>query len=114
MRILAELPDLGRHVASYPRNGDVIAVAIEQGWKYFTCPGDSKSVDITSMFDSSSRDGDHLLDFLTHIKDIRHTEEKEIVDNIMNFWKEESFIDEHGKRIVELKDNAVIIVKGLS
>ncbi|XP_078375828.1 histamine N-methyltransferase-like [Oculina patagonica] len=114
MSILAELPDLGRHVASYPRNGDVISVAIEQGWKYFTCPGDTISVNIASMFDSSSREGDHLLDFLTHIKDIRQTEEIEIVDNITNFWKEQWFINELGKRIIELKDNAVIIVKGFA
>ena len=114
IRILAHLPDLGPHVAAYPRNADVIAVAIEQGWKYFTCPGDSKSVDITTMFDSFSPEGNHLLDFLTHTKDIRQNEEKEIVESIMNFWKEQSFINEHGKRIVELKDNAVIIVKGFS
>ena len=100
-----------RLVNSISRNKNVVAVAKQKGWKYFICPGDSKSLDITAIFDSSSLEGNYLFDFLTFRMDVRQNE-KETVEKILKFWKEQSRINENGRRIVELRDNAVIIVKG--
>ena len=93
---------------------DVITVAREKGWKYFECPGDSKYLDIAAIFDGSLKtEGDELLNFMAgRIINVRQSEEKETVEKMLNFWKEESFLSEDGKRIVELKDFAVVILKG--
>ncbi len=111
---IRKLPDefSDQHVALYPSNGDVIAVAITRGWKYFVCPGDFKSLDVTAIFDWSSHEGGYLLDFLTARIDVRQSEEKATVEEILKFWQDQSFINEHGRRIVTLRDNAVIILKG--
>ena len=100
-------------VAAYPSNGDVIQIARERRWKYFVCPGDFKHLDITGIFDSSSCEGNHLLDFLMFREDFRQNEGKDIVEKVLKFWEEQSFTNEQGRRMVKLKDNAVIIFKGL-
>lgn len=113
LKFARKFPD--QRSPSIPRNRDVIAVAIQQGWKYFACTGDSKHLDITAIFDSSSSDGNYLLDFLTDKINARQNNEKqETVERILNFWEEQSFINEQGRRVVELKDNAVVILKGLT
>ena len=97
---------------SFPRNKDVVSVAIKRGWKFFACPGDSNSLDITTIFDSSSRGGNYLLDFLTNRVQLRQTEGMETVRKILKFWKQQSYVNEDGRRIVDIRDHAVIIVKG--
>ena len=97
---------------SFPRNRDVVAVAEQREWKYFACPGDCNILDITPIFDSSSIVGNYLLDFLTNEEDVRQNEDKETVEKILKFWKQQSYINEDGRRIVGIKDNAVIIFKG--
>ena len=97
---------------SFPRSKDVIAVAEQRGWKYFACPGDCNILDITPIFDSSSIVGNYLLDFLTNEEDVRQNEDKETVQKILKFWKQQSYINEDGRRIVGIIDNAVIILKG--
>ena len=97
---------------SFPRNRDVVAVAEQRGWKYFACPGDCNILDITAIFDSSSSVGNYLLDFLTNQKDVRQNEDKETVKKILKFWKRQSYINEDGRRIVGIMDNAVIVLKG--
>lgn len=102
-----------RLINSMTRNNNVVDVAREKGWKYFVCSGDFKSLDITSIFISSSLEGNSLLDFLTYRMGVRQNENSETVEKMLKFWEEESSISEQGKRVVELGDNAVIIVKGL-
>ena len=97
---------------SFPRNRDVVAVAEQKGWKYFACPGDCNILDITPIFDSSSSVGSYLLDFLTNQKDVRQNEDEETVKKMLKFWKRQSCINEDGRRIVGIIDNAVIILKG--
>ena len=97
---------------SFPRNRDVVAVAEQRGWNYFACPGDCNILDITDIFDSSSIVGNYLLDFLTNEKDVRLKEDKETVEEILKFWKGQSYINEEGRRIVGIIDNAVVILKG--
>lgn len=102
-----------RLINSMTRNNNVVDVAREKGWKYFVCSGDFKSLDITSIFITSSLEGNSLLDFLTYRMGVRQNENSETVEKMLKFWEEESSISEQGKRVVELGDNAVIIVKGL-
>ena len=97
---------------SFPRNKDVVSVATKRGWKFFACPGDSSSLDITAIFDSSSRGGNYLLDFLTNRVQLRKSEGMETVRKILKFWKQQSFVNKEGRRIVEIQDHAVIILKG--
>ena len=97
---------------SFPRNRDVVAVAEQRGWNYFACPGDCDILDITDIFDSSSIVGNYLLDFLTNEENVRLKEDKETVEKILKFWKGQSYINEDGRRIVGIMDNAVIILKG--
>ena len=44
--------------------------------------------------------------------DVRKNEQRATVRKILQFWKNQSFLSEEGKRIVELWDKAVIILKG--
>ena len=97
---------------SFPRNRDVVAVAEQRGWNYFACPGDCDILDITDIFDSSSIVGNYLLDFLTNEENVRLKEDKETVEKILKFWKRQSYVNEDGRRIVGIMDNAVIILKG--
>ena len=97
---------------SFPTNRDVIAVAEQRGWNYFACPGDCNILDITDIFDSSSIVGNDLLDFLTNENNVRLNEDKETVEKILKFWKGQSYVNEDGRRIVGIIDNAVIILKG--
>ena len=109
MRFAGHFPDQ-RH-RSFPRNKDVVAVAKQRGWKYFVCSGDSNELDITNIFDSSSPHGNHLLNFLTNRRELRQNEKKETVESILKFWEEQSFVNAQGRRIVQLRDNTVIILK---
>ncbi|XP_078378537.1 histamine N-methyltransferase-like [Oculina patagonica] len=110
MMFAAKFPDV--RSPSTPRNRDVVATATQRGWRHFACPGDSNNLDITNIFDSSSREGNNLLDFLTNRVDVRQNEEKETLERILKFWKDQSFMSEQGRKIVKLRDNAVIILKG--
>ena len=110
LKFARKFPD--QRSPSFPRNKDVVAVAIQRGWKFFACPGDSNSLDITAIFDSSSRVGNYLLDFLTNRVQLRRNEEMEKIKKILKFWKQQSFVNEKGRRIVEIRDHAVIILKG--
>lgn len=50
--------------------------------------------------------------FLTNRVQLRENEEKETIKKILKFWEQQSFIVEDGRRIVEIGDNAIIILKG--
>ena len=93
---------------------DVITVAREKGWEYFECPGDSNYLDIAAIFDGSLKsEGNELLNFMAgRIINVQQSEKKETVEKMLNFWKEGSFLSEDGKRNVELRDFAVVILKG--
>ena len=94
-------------------NKDVKDVAEKNGWKYVECSGESKTCDITAIFDSSSQLGNHLLDFLTHWVDVRTTASQEDLQNILDYWRNESVDDGQSKKMVMMKMGAIIIFKGL-
>ena len=98
---------------AYYCNKDVKDVAEKNNWKYAECSGESKTCDITAIFDGSSQEGNLLLDFLTYWVDVRATPSKDDLQKILNFWKNASVDDGHGKKVITLKMRAVIILKGL-
>ncbi|KAL9968834.1 hypothetical protein ACROYT_G020973 [Oculina patagonica] len=98
---------------AYYSNRDVKDVAEKNGWKYVECSGESKTCDVSAIFDGSSQEGNLLLDFLTHCVDVRATASKDDLRKILNFWENESVDDGHGKKVVTLKMGAVIILKGM-
>ena len=62
LKLAAKFPN--QRNPSLPRNKDVIALATQRRWKYFACPVNTNNLDITAIFDSSSWEGNYLLDFL--------------------------------------------------
>ena len=105
MKFASKFPEL--RSPSFPRNRDVVAVARQKGWKYFVCPGNSNNLDITNILNNSSRKGGYLLDFLTNRVDVRQNEKQETFEKVFKFWEEQSFINEHGRRIVELNSRTM-------
>ena len=75
-------------------------------------PKASNNLDITAIFDSSSREGSYLLEFWTNWVHLWENEEKETIKKMLKFWGQHSFVDQDGRRIVEIRDNAVVILKG--
>ncbi|KAJ7393851.1 hypothetical protein OS493_003518 [Desmophyllum pertusum] len=98
---------------AYYSNRHVKDVAEKNGWKYVECSGETKTCDITAIFDESSREGNQLLDFLTHWLDVRVTATKDNLQKILNFWENESVDDGLGKKMVKMRMGAVIIFKGM-
>ena len=94
-------------------NIDVKDVAEKNGWKYVECSGESKTCDITAIFDGSSQLGNNLLDYLTHWVDVRATATEDDLRKILDYWENESADVGHGKRVVTMKTGAVIIFKGM-
>ncbi|XP_078381533.1 histamine N-methyltransferase-like [Oculina patagonica] len=98
---------------AYYSSKEVRDVAEKSGWKYVECPGETKSLDITAIFDRSSEQGNKLLDFLTHCVNVRETASQDNLMKVLNFWQNECTEDGRGKKIIGLKTRAVIILKGV-
>ena len=59
----------------------------------------------------SSRNGNHLLNCLTNRRELCQDQKKETAENISKVWEEHSFVNAQGRRIVQVRDKAVIILK---
>ena len=94
-------------------NRQVKDVAEKNGWKYVECSGESKTCDITAIFDASSHEGNRLLDFLTHWVNVRTTASDDELRKILKFWENESVDDGHGKKEVTMRMGAIVIFKGM-
>lgn len=94
-------------------NRQVKDVAEKNGWKYVECSGESKTCDITAIFDASSEEGNRLLDFVTHWADVRATASGNDLRKILKFWENESVGDGHGKKEVTMRMGAIVIFKGM-
>ena len=99
--------------AVYKSSKEVTDVAKKNGWKYVECPGETINCDITAIFDSSSVDGNLLLDFLTHRVNARATASQENLQKIISYWENECTEDGSGKKIIKMMLLMVIIFKGL-
>ena len=98
---------------AYHDSKDITDVAKTNGWKYVKCPGEIKTCDLTAIFDRSSVEGNHLLDFLTHWANIRLTASQENLQKILSFWKDQCIEDGRGRKMLKWKTRAVMIVKGM-
>ena len=96
---------------AYYSSKDVTDVAKKNGWKYVECPGDPINCDITAIFDRSSVEGNHLLDFLTHWVNVRITASHENLLKILNFWENECIGDIPGVKKVKMVVRMVVIFK---
>ena len=98
---------------AYRSNKEITDVAKKNRWKYVECSGENKNLDITAIFDSSSVDGNHLLDFITHWAHVRMTAGPENLQKILDFWANECFEDGHGRKLANFQLKTVVIFKGL-
>ena len=98
---------------AYLSNKHVKDIADKNGWKYVECPGETKTCDITAIFEQSSPKGNQLLDFLTHWVNVRMTASEDNLRKILGFWKDECVDNGHGKKLVKMAMGAVVILKGM-
>jgi len=96
---------------AYHSSKEVTDVAKKNGWKYVECPGETRLCDI-AIFDGSSVEGNHLLDFLTHWVNVSQAASQENLQKILNFWENECTENCHGKKKVKMMLSMVIIFKG--
>ena len=97
--------------AAYYSSKEVKDVAKKNGWKYVECPGETINCNITTIFDRSSVEGNHLLNFLTHWVNVRVTTSQENLGKILNFWENECIEDIPGIKTVKMVVGMVIIFK---
>ena len=98
---------------SYYSNKEVIQVARRNGWRFVECPGEVIAGDLTEIFDSSSKEGGHLLDFLTQRVNTRQTLSAEKLQKILDFWENECTDNEIGKKMISFQTRSVMILKGI-
>ena len=92
---------------------EVADVAKKNGWKNVECPGEANVCDITAIFDRSSVEGNLMLDFLTHWKNVVQTASQDNLRKILNFWENECTEDERGRKVLKWQTKAVMILKGM-
>ena len=99
--------------SSYYSNKEVIQVARRNGWRFVECPGEVTAGDLTEIFDSSSKEGGLLLDFLTQRVNTRQTLSAEKLQKILDFWENECTDNEIGKKMISFQTRSVMILKGI-
>ena len=79
----------------------------EHGWKHEVY-NNEYSIDVTDVFDEVSREGNLLLDFLTHTANFRETGDKQLVKETLALIKDLS-TDKDGRHFGEKKESLVVI-----
>ncbi len=90
---------------------DLVNIAEKNKWKYEELWRTHCTVDITSCFDESSKEGSSLLDFLTHKQEFRATADEGFYKEVMDFLNEESSTDDDGRKFIKPEITAVVIYK---
>lgn len=101
--------DLGA-IQKFYTEVDLVEIAERNNWKYEELWRTNYTVDISSCFDESSKEGSILLDFLTHKQEFRATADKTFCKEIMDFLKEAS-TDDHGRKLIKPEITAVVFYK---
>ncbi|XP_078364614.1 histamine N-methyltransferase-like [Oculina patagonica] len=109
-RKLNEKVDLGAIHKLYTEV-DLVNIAEKNNWKYEELWRTHCTVDISSCFDESSKEGSSLLDFLTHKQEFRTTADKAFYKKVMDFLNEESSTDDYGRKFIKPEITAVVIYK---
>ncbi|XP_041461274.1 histamine N-methyltransferase-like [Lytechinus variegatus] len=65
--------------------------------------------DITEVFDDQSEFGNKLIDFFTQFAFFRQTAPSELIDELVNFWRSVSILDENG-RVLALSDEEILLI----
>lgn len=85
-------------------------IAAEKGWNYDVIKQDF-FIDVGLCFGEPSEQGDLLFDFLTHQKDFRATADKELIDEVKDFFGEFIVTDGMKGKLLKAEMAAVVIVK---
>ena len=88
----------------------LIDIAAKNGWRHEVYHLD-QYVDVTTIFDESSVEGNLLLDFLTQTANFRTVNDKKRVTEVMQFWLDNSVVNDDGKRLVQGKLGVTVIFK---
>ena len=89
---------------------ELVLVAEKHEWTY-ECKAFPFTVDITKCFDSSSEEGDLLLDFVTHQESFRANADGELCETMMGYLTDMSHVDKSGCRCLNGEMGVVIIYK---
>lgn len=93
----------------YTQNG-LAKIAAEKGWTFDVIRQDF-FIDVTLCFREPSEQGDRLFDFLTHQKDFRATADKELIEEVKNFFGEFIISDGTEGKLLKAEMAAVVIIK---
>ena len=88
----------------------LIDYAAKNGWRHDVYHLD-QHVDVTTIFDESSVEGNLLLDFLTQTVNFGTVNDKKNVTEVMQFWLDNSVVNDDGKRVVQGKLGVIVIFK---
>ena len=68
-------------------------------------------VDVTKCYDPASKEGNLLLDFLTHQQDFREKADPDLLARVMELFENNSIVDEKGSRYLRGEMGTVVIWK---
>lgn len=98
-------------ITNFYTGKDLVAIAKRNNWKYTEFPKARYEVDITSCFETSSKTGMLLLDFLTHWIDFQGTADRTLYNEVMECLTESSTSDSSGRKTLITELAIVIIYK---
>ena len=86
----------------------LVDIALKNGWRHEGYHL-NQHVDVTTIFDESSVEGNLLLDFLTQTVNFRIVNDKKKVSEVMQFWLDNAVVSDDGRRLVQGKLGVVVI-----
>lgn len=89
---------------------ELVVLAEKYHWKYH-CKSLPFKVDITKCQDESSREGNLLLDFVTHQENFRQNASAELLQSMMKYLIDMSYVDEKGSRCIMGEMGGLLIYK---
>ena len=87
----------------------IFQILRECGWKHEVYNHEFL-IDVTDVFDEESREGNLLLDFLTHTANFRETGDQQLVKETLALIKDLSTVND-GKHFGERKESLIVIYK---
>ena len=88
----------------------LIDVAAKNGWRHEVYHLD-QYVDVTTIFDETSVEGNLLLDFLTQTVNFRTVNDKKRVTEVIQFWLDNAVVSDDGRMLVQGKLGVIVIFK---
>ena len=86
----------------------LVDIVAKNGWRHEVYHLD-QHVDVTTIFDESSVEGNLLLDFLTQTVDFRKVNDEKKVTEVMQFWLDNSVVSDDCRRLVQGKLGIIVI-----